>query len=99
MQLRGRRAHDLSGGRHRLRLGGRRHDLLGELVVVVQEVTGEVGPGRGEVLVEGVGLVGQQRHGAIAGRVDRALCDRIVGLRVRPKLGEVQPSGQPTGRK
>ena len=34
----------------------------------------------GEVLVEGVWLVGQQRDGAVAGGVDRALGGRGVGL-------------------
>jgi hypothetical protein len=98
VHLRGRCADDLSRGRHTFRLRGRSDDLLGELVVVVPEVSAEVRLGRIEVLVEGVRLVGEQRHGAISGRVDRALFNRGVGLGVGAILREVQPSGQAARR-
>ena len=72
------RPDDLGLGVHRILLGGRCDDLVGELGVVGQELAGEMGLGGGEIIGECVRGVRQQCDGAGIGCRDRRfLCARI----------------------
>ena len=89
--------NDRGGGLDRFLLGRRGDDLLGELRVVREEVTGQVRLGSREILVEGVRRVRQQRDGAALGGFQRDVRGSRIGLLVGPVLEEVQPRRQPRG--